>query len=198
MSIEKYDPIRLLGEGSFGKVYLMRDKVKRNFVCVKVIKIKNIPKKERESTKLEVELLRRLNHPNIVRYFESFLSKNSETLCIVMEYCDGGDLASQIKAARRNLFSENKILHWFVQLALGLHYMHSNKVLHRDLKTQNVFLLGNGRLVLGDFGISKVLDGTMDFASTCIGTPYCKFSIFILYHLYDFMIFLPFVYIYYI
>ena len=57
-------------------------------------------------------------------------------------------------------------------MALGLHYMHNNKVLHRDLKTQNVFLLGNGRLVLGDLGISKVLDGTMDFAQTCIGTPY--------------------------
>lgn len=85
-----------------------------------------------------------------------------------------GDLASQIKAARRNLFSESKILHWFVQLTLGLHYMHTNKVLHRDLKTQNVFMLGNGRLVLGDLGISKVLDGTMDFAQTCIGTPYCK------------------------
>ena len=65
-------------------------------------------------------------------------------------------MASQIKAARRNLFSESKILHWFVQLALGLHYMHTNKVLHRDLKTQNVFMLGNGRLVLGDLGISKV------------------------------------------
>lgn len=52
--------------------------------------------------------------------------------------------------------------------------MHSNKVLHRDLKTQNIFMLGNGRLVLGDLGISKVLDGTMDFAQTCIGTPYCK------------------------
>jgi NIMA (never in mitosis gene a)-related kinase len=61
-----------------------------------------------------------------------------------------------------------------VQLTLGLHYMHGNKVLHRDLKTQNVFMLGNGRLVLGDLGISKVLDGTMDFAQTCIGTPYCK------------------------
>lgn len=88
-----------------------------------------------------------------------------------------GDLASQVKAARRNLFSESKILHWFVQLALGLHYMHANKVLHRDLKTQNVFMLGNGRLVLGDLGISKVLDGTMDFAQTCIGTPYCKRSV---------------------
>jgi hypothetical protein len=70
------------------------------------------------------------------------------------------------------LFSESKVLHWFVQIALGLHYMHNNKVLHRDLKTQNIFLLGNGRLVLGDLGISKVLDGTMDLASTCIGTPY--------------------------
>jgi serine/threonine protein kinase len=54
--------------------------------------------------------------------------------------------------------------------------MHGNRVLHRDLKTQNIFLLGNGRLVLGDLGISKVLDGTMDFAQTCIGTPYCKLS----------------------
>ncbi len=170
--MEKYDPIRVLGEGSFGKVYLMRDKVRKKFLCVKVIKIKNIPKKEREATKLEVDLLRRLKHPNIVQYIDSFLSRNNESLCIAMEYCDGGDLASQIKAARRNLFSENKILHWFVQIALGLHYMHTNKVLHRDLKSQNIFLLGNGRLVLGDLGISKVLDGTMDFAQTCIGTPY--------------------------
>ena len=169
---EKYDAIRILGEGSFGKVYLMRDKIRRALVCVKIIKIRNIPKKEREATRMEVDLLRRLNHPNIVRYMDSFLSRNGESLCICMEYCDGGDLASQIKAAKRSLFSESKILHYFVQMALGLHYMHQNRVLHRDLKTQNVFLLGNGRLVLGDLGISKVLDGTMDFAQTCIGTPY--------------------------
>ena len=67
----------------------MRDKVKRNFVCVKIIKIKNIPKKEREATRIEVDLLKRLHHPNIVRYIDSFLSKNNESLCICMEYCDG-------------------------------------------------------------------------------------------------------------
>lgn len=71
----------------------MRDKIKRNFVCVKIIKIKNIPKKEREATKVEVDLLKRLHHPNIVRYIDSFLSRNNESLCICMEYCDGvGDI----------------------------------------------------------------------------------------------------------
>ncbi len=83
--MDKFEPIRVLGEGSFGKVYLMRDKIQRKFVCVKVIKIKNIPKKERDATKMEVDLLRRLHHPNIVRYIDSFLSKNNESLCIAME-----------------------------------------------------------------------------------------------------------------
>lgn len=148
--------------------------VERQLVCVKVIKVKNIPKKEREACRMEVSLLKRLNHPNIVGYRDSFLAKNKESLCIVMQFADGGDLATQIKqtAKQRKLFAESKILHWFVQMTLGLHYMHSNRVLHRDLKTQNIFLLGNGRLVLGDLGISKVLEGTMDFAQTCIGTPY--------------------------
>ena len=150
----------------------MRDKAQRKLLCVKSIKIKNIPKKERDATKMEVDLLRRLHHPNIVRYIDSFLTRDRDKLCIVMEYCDGGDLAAQIKAARRTMFSESKILHWFVQIALGVHYMHTNNVLHRDLKTQNIFMTGNGRLVLGDLGISKVLEGTMDFAKTCIGTPY--------------------------
>jgi len=60
----------------------------------------------------------------------------------------------------------------FVQVALGLQHMHANHIMHRDLKTQNIFLLGNGRLVLGDLGISKILDGVQDLAQTVIGTPY--------------------------
>ena len=90
----------------------------------------------------------------------------------VMTYCDGGDLYERIKRNRGKQFHETQVLHWFVQMALGLHFMHENHILHRDLKTQNVFLLGNGRLVLGDLGIAKVMKGTADFAKTCIGTPY--------------------------
>ena len=73
-----------------------------------------------------------------------------------MSYCDGGDLAGRINAQNNKPFSEAQVLHWFVQLVLGLQFMHKCKVLHRDIKTQNIFLLGNGRLVLGDLGISKV------------------------------------------
>ena len=116
--------------------------------------------------------MKRLIHPNIVHYRESFLSRKKDSLCIVMEYCDGGDLSAKITSQKRRLLSESHILNWFVQMALGLHFMHTNRVLHRDLKTQNIFLLGNGRVVLGDLGISKVMEGTQDFARTCIGTPY--------------------------
>ena len=69
-------------------------------------------------------------------------------------------------------WSDCDIYKSLLQMALAIHYMHENKVLHRDIKTQNIFLLGNGRLVLGDLGISKVLDGTAAFAKTQIGTPY--------------------------
>jgi NIMA (never in mitosis gene a)-related kinase len=89
----------------------MRDKQRRKFV-VKAIKIKNVLKKERDVCRMEVELLRRLNHPNIVGYIDSFLSRNKESLCIAMECCNGGDLASQIKAVRERCFSESKVLHW--------------------------------------------------------------------------------------
>lgn len=85
---------------------------------------------------LRVDLLKRLTHPNIVGYRESFMHRQKDSLCIVMEYCDGGDLCAKIKAQKGKLFPETNILHWFVQMALGLHYMHEERVLHRDLKSQ--------------------------------------------------------------
>ena len=80
-------------------------------------------------------------------------------------------MATKIKEASGVHFSEETILEWFAQMCMALFYLHERRILHRDLKTQNIFLK-NGRIRLGDFGIAKVLDSTKDFANTCIGTPY--------------------------
>lgn len=80
-------------------------------------------------------------------------------------------MATKIKDQCGTHFSEETLLEWFAQMALALYYLHERRILHRDLKPQNIFLK-NGRIRLGDFGIAKVLDSTKDFANTCIGTPY--------------------------
>ena len=172
--VEDYKVVRAVGKGSFGKVYLVHHTKEKKHYCMKCIKLTNIPKKERDACRHEVKLMQRLAHPNIVGFKDSFFAKRGDQLCIVMTYCDGGDLSDRVKQQSRTgrRFREDQVMNWFVQICLGLHAMHDNNILHRDLKTQNIFLLGNGRLVLGDLGISKVLEGTMDFAKTCIGTPY--------------------------
>lgn len=170
--MDKYQVLRTIGKGSFGHVYLVFDKSEKTSYCLKAVNLQSVPAKERAACKTEVQLLHGLVHPNIVGFRESFLHSEGSFLCLVMTYCDGGDLSERLQQNKGKLFAETQILTWFVQILLGLHYMHANNVLHRDLKTQNIFLLGNGRLVLGDFGISKKLSGAQDFAKTQIGTPY--------------------------
>merc|ERR1719240_1910255 len=91
-----------------------------------------------------------------------------------MDYADGGDLHERISKTRKAMktFPEEKIIRWFTEASLALKYMHDKHVLHRDLKTQNLFLTSSDRLRVGDFGISKVLENTAAFARTAIGTPY--------------------------
>ena len=173
--MDNYKVIRQIGKGSFGKVYLITCTQEGNKRYVlKVIKLKGIPQYERESCRNEVALLKRLDHPSIVGFKESFLTDNGD-LAIVMTYCDGGELTTRISQHRERgqPMSEDTCLSYFVQIALAVHYMHEQRVLHRDIKSQNCFLLGNGRVVLGDFGISKALPqaGMAAFARTQIGTP---------------------------
>uniref|UniRef100_A0A3Q2NPW9 non-specific serine/threonine protein kinase n=1 Tax=Fundulus heteroclitus TaxID=8078 RepID=A0A3Q2NPW9_FUNHE len=90
-----------------------------------------------------------------------------------MEYCDGGDLLKKINTQRGIPFSEEQIVDWFVQICLGLKHIHDRKVLHRDIKSQNIFLTSGGMKVkLGDFGIARILNNTLEMARTCVGTPY--------------------------
>ncbi|XP_008113878.2 serine/threonine-protein kinase Nek5 isoform X1 [Anolis carolinensis] len=169
--MDQYEIIKMIGEGSFGKVFLARGKGDIRQCVIKEICLIKMPRKEKESPQKEVTLLARLKHPNIVAFFASHQEKNK--LYIIMEYCDGGDLMKRINMQHGVLFEEDKILGWFVQISLGLKHIHDRKILHRDVKTQNIFLSNNGMTAkLGDFGIARMLSNTMELACTCVGTPY--------------------------
>ncbi|KAJ7341508.1 hypothetical protein JRQ81_005692 [Phrynocephalus forsythii] len=169
--MDQYETIQMIGEGSFGKVFLAERKQDNQQCVIKEISLTKLPRKEKESSEKEVTLLARLKHPNIVDFYTSFQEKNK--LYIIMEYCDGGDLMKRINMQHGVLFDEDKILGWFVQISLGLKHIHDRKILHRDIKAQNIFLSNNGMTAkLGDFGIARMLSNTMEFARTCVGTPY--------------------------
>ncbi|KFR17162.1 Serine/threonine-protein kinase Nek5, partial [Opisthocomus hoazin] len=165
--MDKYEIIKKIGEGSFGKIFLAKGKVDNEQCVIKEINLT----KEKEASQKEVILLAKMKHANIVTFYASLQEKNK--LYIVMEYCDGGDLMKRINMQHGVLFDEDQILSWFVQISLGLKHIHDKKVLHRDVKAQNIFLSNNGKVAkLGDFGIARQLNSTMELAHTCVGTPY--------------------------
>ena len=139
---------------------------------IKQIAMKKMSEKEKKQTELESILLGKLSHPNIVTYWESFVDNNSGKFCIVMEFADGGDIDSYIKSRKGRYFPEAEVLRIFVQICLAIKHIHDRKILHRDLKGQNIFLTANGIVKVGDFGIARVLRNTGEFAATRIGTPY--------------------------
>ncbi|KAM3939157.1 serine/threonine-protein kinase Nek1 [Leptodactylus fuscus] len=168
--MNKYVRVSKIGEGSFGRAILVKSKEDGKQYVIKEISISKMSNKEREESRREVAVLANMKHPNIVQYRESF--EESGCLYIVMDYCEGGDLFKRINAQKGVLFSEDQILDWFVQLCLALKHVHDRKILHRDIKSQNIFLTKSGTIQLGDFGIARVLNSTIELARTCIGTPY--------------------------
>eukprot|EP00039_Didymoeca_costata_P012117 m.173346 g.173346 ORF g.173346 m.173346 type:complete len:697 (+) comp15386_c0_seq12:157-2247(+) len=157
-----------LGHGQFGAAWKTLDTKDES---IKVVKQIYMGDSESTGAFAEAEVLRVLKHPNILAYHDAFVE--DLFLYIVTEYCDGGDLGNVIaKTKERNEVIHKKIvLNWMVQLAMALAYLHERRVLHRDLKTGNIFLK-KGLVKLGDFGIARVLQGTMDNATTFAGTPY--------------------------
>ncbi|NXO83965.1 NEK2 kinase, partial [Sitta europaea] len=128
---------------------------------------------EKQMLVSEVNLLRELRHPNIVRYYDRIIDRSSTTLYIVMEYCDGGDLASLIA---KHFLEESFVLRVLTQLTLALKECHRRSdgavTVHRDLKPANVFLDGKQNVKLGDFGLARILHHDTSFATTFVGTPY--------------------------
>jgi len=144
-----------------------------SYAVIKKIDIAKLSDQEKKDTIKEAKILEVLNHPNIIRFKEVYKTKKGQ-LCIVMDFADGGDLQQQIKKQKEKggYLDEPTILNWFTQICLAMKHCHDRKILHRDLKAQNIFLTSNGIVKLGDFGIAKVLSSTIDKAQTIVGTPY--------------------------
>ena len=167
-----------IGVGSYGKVYKVE---KENIIYV----LKQIPLNNAtdiESIKNEATILSSLNSEYVVKYYESFIEDNN--LNIIMEYCEGGDLSTYMKQYKAKILSnksynsfsslilpENLIWKMFIQISLGLYHIHKKKILHRDLKTLNIFLTKDYNCKIGDLGVAKILNGT-NHANTFVGTPY--------------------------
>ncbi|XP_007567405.1 PREDICTED: serine/threonine-protein kinase Nek8 [Poecilia mexicana] len=167
--MEKYEKIKVVGRGAFGIVHLCRRRSDGALVILKEIPVEQMSRDERLAAQNECQVLKLLNHPNIIEYYENFLE--DKALMIAMEYAPGGTLAEYIQKRCNSLLDEDTILHFFVQILLALYHVHNKLILHRDLKTQNILLDKHQMIVkIGDFGISKILVSKSK-AYTVVGTP---------------------------
>ncbi|TRY63781.1 hypothetical protein TCAL_07160 [Tigriopus californicus] len=173
----KYERCRILGSGTFGEAWLVRSIQSNRQYVVKELKMtSDSSDKDRNAAFNEVHIIQRCSHVNIIRYKEFYTSLSASgvpLISIVMEYADGGDLGQLIKKHRleKQFLEEGCVKNYLVQITFALHYLHKNNILHRDLKTQNIFLTSTKLIKVGDFGISKTLSHENDFASTGLGTP---------------------------
>uniref|UniRef100_A0AAY5F410 Serine/threonine-protein kinase Nek4 n=1 Tax=Electrophorus electricus TaxID=8005 RepID=A0AAY5F410_ELEEL len=169
--MESYLFVRVVGKGSYGEVNLVKHKSDRKQYVIKKLNLRTSSKRERRAAEQEAQLLSQLKHPNIVTYRESWEGEDCQ-LYIVMGFCEGGDLYHRLKQQKGDLLPERQVVEWFVQIAMALQYLHEKHILHRDLKTQNIFLTKTNIIKVGDLGIARVLENQYDMASTLIGTPY--------------------------
>ena len=168
-----YKIIDFLGEGSFGKAYLAECNTDNNKYVIKQITLEGMSDEEKRDTFNEAIILKKLDHPNIIKFKEVFLQRKPKpALNIVTEFADGGDLNQKIEKRKKLPFSEAQILDYITQICLALQHIHKKKIIHRDLKSGNIFLMKSGIVKLGDFGIAKGLQSTWEKARTFVGTPY--------------------------
>lgn len=155
-----------LGKGAFGSVYRALNWGTGETVAVKQIKLADLPKSELRVIMLEIDLLKNLDHPNIVKY-QGFV-KTPETLNIILEYCENGSLHSISKNFGR--FPENLVGLYMSQVLHGLLYLHEQGVIHRDIKGANILTTKQGLVKLADFGVASRTTGLHE--SSVVGTPY--------------------------
>ncbi|CAE6972993.1 nek3 [Symbiodinium natans] len=172
--LEHYEEVKTLGRGAFGVATLVKSRAEGEGGALRVIKqvdLSILTATALEESHKEVGVLQRLTHQHIIAYYDTFM--RSSTLYIVMEYADGGDLASLIRQKKDDeaTFSEDEAMTIFAQCLSALQFIHSKRILHRDIKSQNIFMMAAGDAKIGDFGISKVIETTTAAQGTVVGTP---------------------------
>ena len=167
--MRKLHTIKLIGQGSYGKVFHMRDrKTQKNYALKKIDLFHN---KDNKSIITELQILRYHDCKYLINFHYCFIDRNY--LCIVTDLYDKGDLLGIIKKMKqtRKFLTEEFIWKIFLDLCLGIYYLHNNNIIHRDLKSANIFIDNENKAYLGDYGVSKIL-GSVTITGTQIGTPY--------------------------
>ena len=173
--IREYKIIKQIGEGSYASIYKVQKDNSNEIYVLKQIPITEEDLNDTQNLnniKNESLILSKIHSPYIVKFYDSFFHNNS--LNIITEFCTSGDLCDYIQMyiQHKKKMSEKLIWKLFIQICLGLHYLHNHKILHRDIKTKNIFLNEDFSVKIGDLGIAKILENTTSYAHTFIGTPY--------------------------
>ena len=170
--MEGFEILKKLGDGAYSVVYKVRRKADGNIYALKKVKLQNLNEKEKENALNEVRILASIKSTFVISYKEAFIEDSDSSLCLVMEYADNGDLYQKIVLFKKNkcLMDEIDIWRIFIQMTKGLKALHDLKILHRDLKSANIFLESNGAAKIGDLNVSKVAKKGLGYTQT--GTPY--------------------------
>jgi serine/threonine protein kinase len=170
----KYLKKKPLGRGQFGEAWVVERTSDQQVFVAKEMKLDKMSARDKEYVYSEIKCLAVCNHPCVIQFVED--KETEDMVVIIMEYADGGDLERHLKArvAENKYFQEHEVIFMFLQLCMALHHIHLNRMLHRDLKSANVFIRSSGVVALGDFGFSHQYDETVSEAvgNTFLGTPF--------------------------